>query len=56
MQHTITVTHRDGRSELLRDHSGVMEFRSREHAERMTHRLAACATDGDRYEVTKPSN
>jgi hypothetical protein len=55
MQYAIKVIHPDGRSKLLANHSGVLTFSSRDHAERMTWRLSA-ASDGDLYEVTELSS
>jgi hypothetical protein len=51
MQFKINVIHPDGRTKPLSDHSGVLKFRDREHARRMTERLAVCGDEGDRYEV-----
>jgi hypothetical protein len=48
----ITVIHLGGHRELLADHSGVLKFSTRDHAERMIHRLAF-DNNGDLYEVTE---
>ena len=52
MQYAITIIHPNGETELFADPSGVVEFSSRDDAERMTWRLAAC-NDGNLYEVTE---
>jgi hypothetical protein len=51
VQYAIKVIHRNGQENLLADHGGVMTFITREHAERLTHRLAACADASVSYEV-----
>jgi hypothetical protein len=53
--YTITVIKRDGSRKLLSTDYGVMTFRDREHAERMTHRLAASDDSGDLYEINEPN-
>jgi hypothetical protein len=51
-QYVIQVIHPNGQAKLLTDDSGVLTFNDRDHAERMTWRLAYC-NSGDLYEVTE---
>jgi hypothetical protein len=53
-QYAIKVIRADGQTKLLSDAAGVLIFDSRDHAERMTWRLAYC-NSGDLYEVTELS-
>jgi hypothetical protein len=52
---TIQIIHRDGRTEPLTEHSGILTFATRDHAERMTHRLSFSADKGELYEVVELS-
>jgi hypothetical protein len=52
VEFAITVIHLNGQRELLADHSGVVKFSTRDHAERMIHRLSF-DNNGDLYEVAE---
>jgi hypothetical protein len=52
VEYAVRILSPDNQAKLLADHSGVRRFSSRDHAERMTHRLAFNNT-GDLYEIVE---